>query len=328
MENCRNRNQIIIPWPIPIMARERVHGDIFFFESRTFLVLTCAYSNFVAIYHLNSIFTSELVKKIDWYINIYSLIRILITDGGTQFRSEEFQNSMIDRNIIHRLSIAYRSCSNDIVEKSIQTIKQILKKARSDGMSLQNSLILAADAVNNLLKGENTTARQLFLNKPSLDVDIVLKYCPYETPFKKYCWFNYDKTSPWRESKVISKISKSLFKIKFEDKFHIRTIDSIKFKKSEKEELASLPEKINSNNDVLGDNVLNDDDLKKDDLNINDSKNDLPMDDDPKDDDSNDDALSIGALSDISKSSTKTATDMMIEKNNKGLIASQKDVLK
>uniref|UniRef100_A0A0K0FT63 ATP-dependent DNA helicase n=1 Tax=Strongyloides venezuelensis TaxID=75913 RepID=A0A0K0FT63_STRVS len=298
MENCHNTNQIMSSWPIPIMARERVRGNIFFFESRTFPVLTCAFSNFVAIYHLNSMFASEIVKKIDCYINTYSFIRILITTRGTPFRSEEFKNSMIDRNIILRLSIAYRSCSNGIVGKSVQIIKHILKKARSDGMLLQNLLVFAADAVNNTSKEDNITARQPFLNEPSEDVDIVLKYCPYETPFKRYY------------------------------KFHIRTIDSIKLKKGINDVLESLPEEIKSNYDVIESYDLNNDNLKKDYLNLGDLKNDLLMNNVSVYKNSNDNVLSVDTLSNVSKISTKTATNIIIEENNDGSIISQKDVLK
>lgn len=105
-------------------------------------------------------------------------------------------------------------------------------------MNLTAVIQLASEAVNSMTHSNSGTAKQLFLNETSNEIDIVLKYCPYEAPFHKPYCFKYDKSTLWQEAEVVPKLSKSLYKIHFHEKFHIRTINEIKCKKTKKQEIS------------------------------------------------------------------------------------------
>ena len=60
----------------------------------------------------------------------HGIPRILFTDNGPQFTAKSFKNFTVDWEIQHITSSPLYPQSNGQVERTVQTVKNLLKKAR------------------------------------------------------------------------------------------------------------------------------------------------------------------------------------------------------
>ncbi|XP_054749712.1 uncharacterized protein K02A2.6-like [Lytechinus pictus] len=70
----------------------------------------------------------------------YGLPQIMVTDNGSQFTSSEFKEFVDKNGIVHKRSAPYHPSTNGQAERFVQTLKQALRAARSDGGSPQAQL--------------------------------------------------------------------------------------------------------------------------------------------------------------------------------------------
>ena len=59
--------------------------------------------------------------------------KCIVSDGGTQFTSQEFKDFMKDWQIDHRITSPTNAQSNGQAERFIQTVKNSLTKAMEGG---------------------------------------------------------------------------------------------------------------------------------------------------------------------------------------------------
>ena len=73
------------------------------------------------------------------------------SDNGSQYSSNEYERFSKEWGFIHVTSSPYHAQANGLAEKSVQTIKHLLEKAKSDGKDPYISLLeLCNAAVDNL----------------------------------------------------------------------------------------------------------------------------------------------------------------------------------
>ena len=129
MYQRKNQMEPLIPHSIPDHPWSKVRVEL---RGKHYLVIGDYYSGFVeidlltakqVITHCKSQFSHHGIQISD----------VLISDNGPQFSNHEFQQFTKCYQINHHTSSPYHPQSNSMVEKAVQTVKRLIKKATHDG---------------------------------------------------------------------------------------------------------------------------------------------------------------------------------------------------
>lgn len=136
--NFRNSQpkEPLIQTEIPNKPWEVVGTDLFQFKGKTYLILIDYFSKFIEIgivEKLDSIHTITLLKS---FFARHGIPKIIRSDNGTNYSSDEFKEFVNSWNIKHVTSSPTHSQSNGMVERGIQTFKNMMRKAEYDNKDL------------------------------------------------------------------------------------------------------------------------------------------------------------------------------------------------
>nr|XP_029736224.1 uncharacterized protein K02A2.6-like [Aedes albopictus] len=92
-----------------------------------------SHSKWIEVFPVRTLSSKETVEKISELIGRFGSIgTLLVSDNGTAFSSEEFQDFCSSRGIKHLRTAPYSPCSNGAAENAVKTAKNALKKLSSD----------------------------------------------------------------------------------------------------------------------------------------------------------------------------------------------------
>jgi hypothetical protein len=137
---CRNPKQPLYPVRLPDYAFQMVSADIFHFESVNYLLLVDSYSKWPCVVPLKSMTPAVLIEEMSRFFCDFGRPEELESDNGTQFASAEFREYCKKINVTQVTSSPEYAPSNGLVERHIQTVKNVLLKMFSDGKSLWEAL--------------------------------------------------------------------------------------------------------------------------------------------------------------------------------------------
>lgn len=89
---------------------------------------------------MNNITASSTIEKCREIFARFGIPRMLVTDNGRTFISQEFQNFIKANGIIHRLTAPYHPATNDAAERFVQTLKQWLRKTNLEKENVRCSV--------------------------------------------------------------------------------------------------------------------------------------------------------------------------------------------
>ncbi|XP_055915739.1 uncharacterized protein K02A2.6-like [Eupeodes corollae] len=120
----------------PLMSHEifplpwhKIGIDLFEFQKKVYMLVVDYYSKYIEIALLNSGFASKkLILELKSILARHGIPKIVVSDNGPPFSSTEFNHFCKSWNIEHVTSSPYTPRSNGLAERSIQTIKRLLKK--------------------------------------------------------------------------------------------------------------------------------------------------------------------------------------------------------
>lgn len=116
----------LLPW-------NKVGVDIFDFDGKKYLMVVDYYSKYVELALLNTGSNAKIIiNHLKSIFAKHGIPEYMITDNGPPFSSKEFMLFATDWKIKLNSSSPYMSRSNGMVERTIGTIKQMLKKCKSD----------------------------------------------------------------------------------------------------------------------------------------------------------------------------------------------------
>ena len=137
-ENCKYCNEIarqhtkepLILTPDPDFPFQEIAADFFVIQKHMYLVIVDRYSGWFTISYCkpNEATTSNVIKECINLFCTYGAPEVLSSDGGPQFKSEEFAVFLKDWNIQHRMSSAHYAQSNGRAEAAVKTAKRIIAK--------------------------------------------------------------------------------------------------------------------------------------------------------------------------------------------------------
>ena len=115
---------------IPDRMWQRVGIDLFEFDRDNFMVISDYYSKYFEITKLLSTKSSTVISHLGPHFGRYGIPDEIVSDNGPQF--SEFKRYTTDHNIRHITSSPRYPQSNELAEQTVETAKNILKKAEVD----------------------------------------------------------------------------------------------------------------------------------------------------------------------------------------------------
>ena len=99
------------------------------FMGKMLLVIIHAHSKWVEVYIMNAATSAVTIEKLGDAFSRFGLPEIIVSDNGTCFMSEEFQQFLKANGIRHARSAPYHPATNRLAERAVQTVKEGLRKA-------------------------------------------------------------------------------------------------------------------------------------------------------------------------------------------------------
>ncbi len=142
------------PLDIPQKPWQTVSSDLFKFDGRDYLLYACHYSKFPVVRDLPMNTTSgTIVAKSKEIFSEHSIPQNVISDNGPQYDSNEFRAFADEWGFNHITSSPRYPRSNGFIERTVQTVKNIMSKCKASGQDFQLALLIwRTTPIDQLLK--------------------------------------------------------------------------------------------------------------------------------------------------------------------------------
>ncbi|UYV60465.1 K02A2.6-like [Cordylochernes scorpioides] len=123
-----NLKEPLLPHQAPEYPWQKVGIDIFQIESSKYLLIVDYFSKYPEIYQLQDMTTDTIIRRLKRTFSNFGIPETLVSDNGPPFFSKEYQNFTRTWNIVHVTSSPYHAQSNGMVERTVQTLKKLIKR--------------------------------------------------------------------------------------------------------------------------------------------------------------------------------------------------------
>ncbi|XP_064466262.1 uncharacterized protein K02A2.6-like [Ornithodoros turicata] len=136
-------SRCVHPWPLPNNPWERLHADFAGpFNGNTFLIVVDSFSKWPEVVPVSSMTVASTCRHLRTMFATHGIPHTLVTDNAPTFTSAEFEAFLRNNGVQHILSPAYHPASNGQAERTVQTVKQELRKRQSGDLSTRLARIL------------------------------------------------------------------------------------------------------------------------------------------------------------------------------------------
>ncbi|GFO15013.1 endogenous retrovirus group k member 11 pol protein [Plakobranchus ocellatus] len=176
-EKCNKKSQQKQPLKqheVPSGPFEKVAADIFFLDGQNFLLLADNYSKMPFVKSLKTLTSKETIDYLESVFTIHRIPKVLISDNARQFTSFEFEFFRKQWEFKHVTSSPHYPQSNGFIERTVQTVKTCLKKAKAQKDNPQLALLsFRTTPIDNVLP---SPAELLFNRKVQSQVPHILRH--------------------------------------------------------------------------------------------------------------------------------------------------------
>ena len=131
------------PWEWPNRPWSRVHVDYAGpFQGKMFFILIDAYSKWMEVFPMNTSTSNATIEKLRMIFATHGLPEKLVSDNGSNFTSEEFEQFLGMNGIKHVKTAPYHPASNGLAERAVQTFKESMKKMKEGSIETKVSRFL------------------------------------------------------------------------------------------------------------------------------------------------------------------------------------------
>ncbi|XP_046580609.1 uncharacterized protein K02A2.6-like [Haliotis rubra] len=138
MSQCK---EPMIPTEVPKLPWQIVATDLFQLDGRDYLIVVDFYSRFNEIALLVNTKSSTVITHLKSIFARHGIPSRIISDNGPQYSSTDFRSFADSWNIEHVTSSPLYPRANGLAEKSVQTVKRLLTKAKQSGSDPYLSLL-------------------------------------------------------------------------------------------------------------------------------------------------------------------------------------------
>ena len=126
----RQPSEPIINHQIPNQAQTKIAVDPFRLYEHYYLLIIDYYFKFIVIETLKKLQSSTVINKCKKVLSQFGTPKELVTDNGPEFSSHYFKSFSRTWDFEHQIIRPHFHQSNALVERTTQTIKRTLKKAK------------------------------------------------------------------------------------------------------------------------------------------------------------------------------------------------------
>lgn len=127
-----NQKEPMIAHDIPDRPWQKVSMDLFELDKEHYIVITDYYSKYFEVSKLTGINAAATIKHIKPHFARHGIPEEVISDNGPQFNCTEFKAFAREYEFTHITSSPMYPKSNGAAERTVQTVKKTLKKAKKD----------------------------------------------------------------------------------------------------------------------------------------------------------------------------------------------------
>ena len=146
---------------IPSLPWQKLGTDLFQFDGKHYLILVDYFSNFFEISLLSGTRANDVIIHMKSHFARHGIPREVISDSGTCYKCKEFTDFATTWGFKHTVTSPKHSQSNGLAERSVQTVKSMLKKAKA---SKQDPYIALLQYRNSPVTSKYSPA-QLLMNR-------------------------------------------------------------------------------------------------------------------------------------------------------------------
>ena len=161
-----------LKWPTRPWAR--LHLDFAGpFQGKNILVAIDAHSKWVDAVCTPTTSSSCVIEKLRILFATFGLPEMIVTDNGTCFVSQEFENFLQKNGIKHSTSAPYHPASNGLAERAVQVIKRGLRKVTDGTMSSRLAKVLLTYRITPQSTTGLTPSEMLLGRRPRTRLDLL-----------------------------------------------------------------------------------------------------------------------------------------------------------
>ena len=143
---------------LPSRPWSRVASDIFTLHQSNYLLTVDYYSKWPEIMKMTELSSRYVISAFKSQFSKYGIPDELVTDNGPQYANKEFKDFAKEYGFVHTTSSPLYPQSNGQAERTVQTVKRLLKKSRDPYQSLM-------DYRNTQIEGIGLSPAQMFLGR-------------------------------------------------------------------------------------------------------------------------------------------------------------------
>lgn len=121
---------------LPNHPWEKVAADLFQLKGSVYLVVVDYFSRFIEVQQMTSTTAAKVISVLKSIFARYGIPAELVTDNGPQFACKEMEDFATEYNFSHITSSPYYPQANGLAERSVKTIKELLRNAEDPYMAL------------------------------------------------------------------------------------------------------------------------------------------------------------------------------------------------
>lgn len=123
-----NKKEPLMQHEVPQRIWQKVALDIFEHKNENYLVMVDYFSKFFEIAQLKNLTSQSIISEIKNIFSRQGIPDVLFSDNAPPLKSVLFKSFCNEWDFIHKTSSPYHAQSNGLVERTIQTIKNTIKK--------------------------------------------------------------------------------------------------------------------------------------------------------------------------------------------------------
>ena len=143
IENChvcakksKQYHEPLMSTPLPDYPWQRVASDLFFLGSDSYLLIVDYVSRYPEVIKLKSTTSRGIIEAMKAVFSRYGIPQTVGSDNGPQYSSEEFSKFAAEYNFYHETSSPHFAQSNGQAERTVQTMKNLLRESTDPYMAL------------------------------------------------------------------------------------------------------------------------------------------------------------------------------------------------
>ena len=122
----RQPKEPLHPHNVPSVPWQKVATGLFDYQGAQYLLITDYYSKFPMVRKLNSTTSAAVISHLNSVFAENGIPKTLVSDNGPQYSSQEFAPFWKQWDINHVTSSSLNPQSNGFIERSVQTVKNLL----------------------------------------------------------------------------------------------------------------------------------------------------------------------------------------------------------